>query len=180
MKLIQSKLKHCKKFQAKVSFEDIWAVGLFTSDGNLCNQFQRDKRSSHCGCKWRHFSERISRAIDWLENVQKMGWDNGSAKFSFQKWTFSCVFCQLILLIGWNHIFPQYFRNLDSVYLFRGMSVDFNFSSRGDSFVQMGNTLATYKWALSVTMIQAFHVNILPRRTTYVIKSILWSCEEVC
>ena len=57
----------------KLEFEHFWAIGLFTSDGDFCGQFQRDLRRADCGCKWRHMEKAFYTAIHSLSFVQKMG-----------------------------------------------------------------------------------------------------------
>ena len=57
----------------KLTFTNILAIGLFTSDNSFCNSFQSDKRSQHCGCKWERFGLNFSIGLKNLHFVQKMG-----------------------------------------------------------------------------------------------------------
>ena len=57
----------------KLTFTNILAIGLFTSDNSFCNSFQSDKRSQHCGCKWDIFDFNFKNGLYNLYFVQKMG-----------------------------------------------------------------------------------------------------------
>ena len=56
----------------RLEFDDICAIGLFTTDSCFCNQFQNDERNHKSGCKWRHMSGSFMNALLNLHFVQKM------------------------------------------------------------------------------------------------------------
>ena len=57
----------------RMSFESLWAIGLFTCETRLCSEFQADLRSNTSGCKWRQFEARFLDALFSLKFVQNMG-----------------------------------------------------------------------------------------------------------
>ena len=57
----------------KLEFEDIWSIGIFTSDGHFCSEFQKDLRNSQIGCKWKIMQSAFDSGLEYLDFVQKMG-----------------------------------------------------------------------------------------------------------
>ena len=56
----------------KLEFAHLWAIGLFTSDGDFCSQFQNDLRDSSSGCKWRQMEISFQNGLECLRFAQKM------------------------------------------------------------------------------------------------------------
>ena len=79
MRKIRSILNHfddqreIKIPSSKLRFEDIWSIGIFTSDGGFCSQLQKDLRSSQIGCKWRCMQIAFTCGLGYLVFVQTMG-----------------------------------------------------------------------------------------------------------
>ena len=44
----------------------------FHFDGDLCNEFQKDKRNQNCGCKWSRMDTLLFQGLQCLQFVQKM------------------------------------------------------------------------------------------------------------
>ena len=54
-------------------FDDICAVGMFTTDSSFCSQYQNDLRNHQSGCKWKIMENTFNNALSHLNFVQKMG-----------------------------------------------------------------------------------------------------------
>ena len=66
-------LRGSKLPSRELKFEDIWAIGLFTTDGDLCSEFQKNKRDKRSGCKWSQFEGCLHIGLQILRFIQKMG-----------------------------------------------------------------------------------------------------------
>ena len=77
MRLFRSLLEKLNLARGKtlppIKFENIWSIRLFTADGALCSEFQKDLRSSLCGCKWAQMRCFFADGLEMLNSVQKMG-----------------------------------------------------------------------------------------------------------
>ena len=58
-----------------LEFDDICAIGLFTTDSRFCTEFQRGLRSQFSGCKWEITNNRFLTALVSLHFAQNMGRD---------------------------------------------------------------------------------------------------------
>ena len=54
-------------------FDDLCAIGLFTSSTKFCSAFQTELRNPTYGCKWKLTELHIDGAVSYLNFVQKMG-----------------------------------------------------------------------------------------------------------
>ena len=71
--LVKNKRKCQEQGIQQMYFDDLWAVGLFTSSTPLCSQFQSDLRKSNSGCKWNQMVGAFYSGLQCLQFVQKMG-----------------------------------------------------------------------------------------------------------